>query len=1430
MFIQSWSKSVRNWISKGNRAKSMDRKAIRRRLPAANSVRLEELEGRQMLSALSISDVTIVEGDAGVTNAVFTVTLDAPDVVAVTVIASTADDTATSPLDYVGLPATLITFAPGETTQTITVPINGDTIDEGDETFFVNLTTPVNATIADAQGVGTITDDDVAPTLLIDDVTLVEGNAGTTNAVFTITLSAASGQAVTVIATSADDTATSPLDYLPLVPTTVIFAPGETTKTVTVAVNGDTVDEADETFFVNLTGPINATIADAQGVGTITDDEVAPTLSIDDVTIVEGDAGTTNAVFTVTLSGASDQTITVLATSANGSATTPLDYLALVPTTLIFAPGETTKTVTVAINGDLVDEVDETFFVNLTGPINATITDDQGLGTITDDDDAPTISIDDVTIVEGDAGTTNAVFTVTLSEASEQVVNVVATSADGTATTPLDYLALVPTTLIFAPGETTKTVTVAINGDLVDEADETFFVNLTAPINATITDDQGLGTITDDEVAPTISINDVTIVEGDAGTTNAVFTVTLSAASGQAVTVIATSADDTATTPLDYLALIPTTLIFAPGETTKTVTVAINGDLVDEVDETFFVNLTGPINATVSDAQGVGTITDDDDAPTISINDVTVIEGNAGTTNAVFTVTLSAASSQIVTVLATPADGTALSPLDYVGLPMTVTFAPGETTKTVTVAVNGDTVDEADETFFVNLSAPINATINDAQGLGTITDDDAAPSISIDDVTIVEGDAGTTNAVFTVTLSSSSDQAVTVIATSANGTATTPLDYLALVPTTLIFAPGETTKTVTVAINGDLVDEADETFFVNLTAPINATITDAEGLGTITDDDLSPTISINDVTIIEGDAGTTNAVFTVTLSAASGQAVTVVATSADGSATTPLDYLALVPTTLIFAPGETTKTVTVAVNGDTVDEVDETFFVNLTAPLNATITDAQGTGTITDEDEAPTVSIGDVTLTEGDAGTTNAVFTVTLSEASGQTVTVVATSADGTATTPADYLALLPTILTFAPGETTKTVTVAVNGDTLAESNETFFINLTAPVNATVSDAQGQGTITDNDALTITSASSVSVPENTLITTVILDVDATTGPDQIPTYSLSGIDAAQFTINPLTGEIRFANSPNFEAPADVGGNNVYNITVTATADLLSPRTTSQNVTITVTPVNDISPVFTNASPTFSIPENATNGTVVSSVSATDGDLPSDTLTYSIINGNENGAFAINPATGQITVADSNQLDFETLPLVTLQVRVTDNGSPTPLTADAVVVITLTDSVEGPLITILDAQGTYQIGQPPVFVAPGSTFTYVDVASPDYSNAKLTVSIVAGRSRGDKLNVLKKGDGSNPIYTKGHKVFSGDQQIGILTRGRGNRQPNLVVDLNNNATSQDVDNLLERVNFRARSGAGTTRTINLQVTNVSGTDSNVATRDIAVLPR
>ncbi len=568
-------------------------------------------------------------------------------------------------------------------------------------------------------------------TLTINDVSVTEGNAGTATATFTVTLLPASNQTLTVQYATVDGSAVSTggsPDFTAVPLTSLVFLPTETTKQVTVSVNGDSIFEPNETFTVHLSNPSGATIADADGTATITNDDLQPTISINDVTLSEGNAGTTDYDFTVSLSNASSQQITVNAATANNTATTADgDYTGVAGTLLTFPANTTTQHFHVFVNGDTKFEPNESFNVNLSGATNATIADNQGVGTLTNEDTQPTISISDVTHNEGNAGTTDYDFTVSLSNPSSQTITVNAISADNTATTAdSDYTSVASTLLTFPANTTTQHFHVFVNGDAKFEPNESFNVNLSGATNATIADNHGVGTITNDDTQPTISISDVTHNEGQAGTTDYDFIVTLSSVSSETITVNASTANNTATTAdSDYTGVPGTLLTFAANTTTQHFHVSVNGDTKFEGNESFFVNLSGATNATIADNQGAGTITNDDTQPAIAINDVSVNEGNGVTSSAGFTVSLTNASSQTVTVNYATANNTAIAGSDYVAASGTLTFMPGQTSQPINVTVNGDLMNEESPlTFNVNLSTPTNATIADGLGVGTITDDD----------------------------------------------------------------------------------------------------------------------------------------------------------------------------------------------------------------------------------------------------------------------------------------------------------------------------------------------------------------------------------------------------------------------------------------------------------------------------------------------------------------------------------------------------------------------------------------------------------------------------------------------------------------------------------------------------------------------------------
>ena len=261
--------------------------------------------------------------------------------------------------------------------------------------------------------------------------------------------------------------------------------------------------------------------------------------------------------------------------------------------------------------------------------------------------------------------------------------------------------------------------------------------------------------------------------------------------------------------------------------------------------------------------------------PTLSIDDVSLVEGNAGTSNMVFTVTLTATGTRpTIGVFYETADGApptgATAPSDYtrVSGPLMFPSGAGTTTMTISVPIVGDTSIEPDETFFVNLSRPDGATITDAQGVGTIVDDDGAPSLpalSINSTTVFEGDAGTTDAIFTVSLSAPGSSTVTVSYATADGTATVAdNDYMSR-SGTLTFPAGDASpKTIRVPVIGDTRIEETESFVVNLSNPVGATIADGQGICLIfTEEECSYTLNpSNRFFPVGGGAGSFNVITT----------------------------------------------------------------------------------------------------------------------------------------------------------------------------------------------------------------------------------------------------------------------------------------------------------------------------------------------------------------------------------------------------------------------------------------------------------------------------------------------------------------------------------------------------------------------------------------
>ena len=1191
---------------------------------------------------LSINDVTLNENNGGTTSFNFTVTKTGSTEVTATVNFATANGT-TDPAtagaagtcspgsgtpDYETQSGSL-TFLAADTTKTITVLACGDTVYEKNQTFFVNLSGAADATTTEPQGLGTITNDDSAPTVAINDATVTEGNSSMTDVVFTVSKTGVTEVDATVSFATADgtvnpatgttgpcsDTSGTP-DYLSQTSGTLTLLPTDASKTITVKACGDTVYELDQTFFVNLSNPVDATITDPQGVGTITNDDSKPALSIADLSQAEGNSGTTTFNFVVTKTGLTELPIAVnyltaaLTASEGGSCNTTgiPDYVAA-NGTLNIPAANPSGTISVLVCGETVYELDQTFNVNLTDPpTNATITDGQAVGTIANDDAKPTLVISDVSQSEGNAPTVDFIFNVTKTGATEVNATVGFATADGglvpassgavcNGTGTPDYVTN-SGNLTFHPTDTTFNITVQICGDTVYEQNQTFLVNLSNASEAIISDGQGLGTINNDDAAPVITIDDVTHAEGDSSTTNYAFTVTKTGGTEVNAVVNFTTADGTSNgatggaapcvtasgTP-DYLTQSGS-LTFLPAETTQNVTILGCGDTVFELNQTFFVNLSGAVDATIGDSQGLGTITNDDQPPSLTISDVMLNEGNASTTDFIFTVTKTGLTELNATVdYATavgptdPATGgsTCGAGVDYESLSSVLTLQPADATKNITVHVCGELVYEADQTFVVNLSNASYATITDNQGLGTIQNDDAPPSLSISDVMQNEGNGGPATFTFSVTKSGLTELPIAVDYSTGGGTASagatcvsTGMPDYVTTSGTLNIPAFDSGGTIPVTVCGESVFELDQTFYVNLSpSPTNATITDGQGLGTILNDDAPPSFSIGDITLPEGNSATTPFTFTVTktgateldsaVSAATGAGSSEPAT-AGGSCVAGVDYITLTPTILTFLAEDTAKTVAVLVCGETIYERNQTFVVDLSNPVRATIGDGQAIGTINNDDAAPVITIDDITHAEGDSGTTSYAFTLTKTGETEVNATVNFATADGTSNgatgalgtcvptsgTP-DYISQTGS-LTFQPADTTKSVTVLVCGDSVFELDQTFFVNLSGAVDATIGDTQGLGTITNDDAKP---------------TLAINDVTANEGDSGITNFNFT---VTKTGLTELNATANYATAPGSTNPATAGAScgvaGVDFETVSNTV-MLSPADATKTVTVRV---------------------------------------------------------------------------------------------------------------------------------------------------------------------------------------------------------------------------------------------------------------------------
>jgi|GEM_PF-2314737 len=724
--------------------------------------------------------------------------------------------------------------------------------------------------------------------------------------------------------------------------------------------------------------------------------------------------------------------------------------------------------------------------------------------------------------------------------------------------------------------------------------------------------------------------------------------------------------------------------------------------------------------------------------PTISIEDAETQEGNDSNSNLVFDVSLSQPVNEQVFVGFSTSNGTAIDEEDYLGIEEIdegfVTFAPEQTSQTISVQIVGDTVVEADETFLVNLSNPSGAIFGEggSTATGTIINDDftvvndnQAPnafdnSYEIDSTDVASGNLITDDTGEGVdsdpdedllTVTGNSDPTNGSVVVNEDGT----FDYT---PDDSFIGTDSFTYTI------DDGSEANNSFD---TATVTVSVGEPE-----------PPFDLLNLSTDIGDNGLVNLTGTVENIASSNIPITLIITWGDENGISEFEELIITDGSSDDTDGEADGSIDFSIP-HTYTETG-TFTIDVAADefVNQT-TFSEDSESITvdinvDPPIVPTVTIADAETDEGDEETSNLGFTVTLSEATEEEVTIDFSTEEGTAEAGVDYTEIEEGTVTFEPGEVTQTINVAIIGDTVVEEpiEETFSVNLSNAEGAVLPEggATATGTITDNDepeAPVITTPS--ATPANVTIAEADLGdviIDLETEDNDVEgdglTYTITGgADQDLFTVNPDTGELTFTDTPTL----DDSGETEFAVQVTVTdSDNL---TDEQDLTVTVESEPNV-PVITNPSAT---PANVTIaeadlGDVIIDLETEDNDVEGDGLTYSITGGAEQDLFTVNPDTGELTFTDTPTLDDSGETEFAVQVTVTDSDN---LTDEQDLTVTVEREAEAPVIT-----------------TPSATPANITIAEADLGDVIIDLETEDNDVEGDGLTYTITGGADQDLFT------------------------------------------------------------------------------------
>ncbi len=880
-------------------------------------------EVRLVLSPASIPEASGISS--------ITAQLASPSSAETVIEVSVFPDPPATPEDYSLSSSTILTIAPGMTTSTgeVTIMAIDNPVDAPDKMVTVSgqaenvqgVTGPSDVTL-------TILDDDEATGItLVVSPPGVNEDAGSVEIKVMATLDVPRSENTEVVVSVGDGTAKAGSDYVAVPSSNFTILANESTGSTNfdLVLLDDLIHEPQETILIIGGSPAFGD-GETETFLTILDNDELIQLSVQDQ-IVSEDVGLASIQIDVT--PAAPIALSVPVQTVQQSALDGEDYTGG-QVILQIPPGETTGILEIPIIDDKIMESSETFQVVLSD-VEGTVL-DPGKATVTiEDNDSYRLRVLDASANESDPEIT---FTVTLDPPHpSETVRVEYETADRTATAITDYITQ-RSVLNFPAGSSRQEISVLLVDDYEEEIEETFQLRLFAPEHAKLVDAEAIGTIVDDDAPPVASINPSIRVQESAGLAR--FEVTLThALPGRNTEVSFLITDETAKAPLDYQVQTLSPLRFLSGQTAQFIDVQIVDDDIYEVEETFQIQLSGAQNGQLGQSDAKVIIVDNEDPVMASIQDIAVIESGQ---EAVFQVILSGLDSQPRTFTYTTEDETAEAGQDYSAVSGTVTFVAETIQQEIIVPILDDQTPERTEIFRVRLAG---VGISDGEGHGMILDDDGPLTVSILDQSVSEG-AG--ELLLPVHLNRPSPQLVTVQFTSSDQSANSEFDYVTS-KGIVIFQRGSLEGKIRIQVLEDSEVEPDETFQVTLSKPRNVAIDRGIGTGTILDNDGSPTISVQSVTVSRD-----LAIFDLNLSIPSPVPVLVSYASEDGSAQAGQDYEP-VSGQITFAPGEISKTVGVKLLSHKTGFEAKTFSLVLLSAVNAEVQDAREEAVIEEESE-----------------------------------------------------------------------------------------------------------------------------------------------------------------------------------------------------------------------------------------------------------------------------------------------------------------------------------------------------------------------------------------------------------------------------------------------------------------------------------------------